>query len=265
MKVFCRCRSEVTPLLQRPLIYTLMLTALLCCNTAKAEVETLVVGADSWPPFRFVTPETVTGIDHELWKKLSKRIGFKVHYLRCPWKRCLRMMKNGQIDAMSGLAWREERAEYITYAYPHYYSCSTQLYLPHGKSRRISKHRDMHAMTIGMVGGSAYYTEFDQDTDIYKKSVTQEAVLPNLLLEGRIDSFIGTDCQADYELASRGLTPQIDKAVFKPGNKVDLFVGLSSNSRWALRKKEFDQALQQLREEDFEGNALKLISPFAVE
>lgn len=83
------------------------------------------------------------------------------------------------------------------------------------------------------------------------------------MLEGRIDSFIGTDCQADYELSSRGLNNQIDKALFKPGNQVDLFVGLSSNSGWVNRKTDFDKALKQLREEDFEGNALKLLSNFS--
>lgn len=239
----------------------LFLAFLFCLNSLSARADKIVVGADSWPPFRFVTPESVSGIDHELWKKLGERLGFEVEYLRCPWKRCLKMMELGQIDAMSGLAWRAERAKYITYTSPHYYSCSTQIYLPHGKSRRITKHRDMHSMTIGIVGGSAYYEDFDQDSAINKKSVSQEAVLPNLLLEGRIDAFMGTDCQADYELRSRALSYQIDKAVFKPGNKVDLFVGLSSNSHWSDRTADFNRALQQLNEENFAENVLNLLTP----
>ena len=226
------------------------------------KADKLIVGVDAWPPFRFVTPDNVWGIDHELWNTLSERMGFEVEYLRCPWKRCLKMMENGQIDAMSGLAWREERALYITYTSPNYYSCSTQLYLQHGNSRRVEKHRDLHTMTVGMVGGSAYYEAFDKDTTILKKSVTQEAVLPNLLLEGRIDAFIGTDCQADFELQSRGLHTQIDKAVFKPGNSVDLFVGISSRSEWKQKLPDFNQAIKQLRDENFDTQVLKLISPF---
>jgi len=248
-------------LLRLPQICLLLLSLTLVPN-AKAEPTTLTIGVDSWPPFRFVTPDSVSGIDHKLWQKLAKDIGFKINYFRCPWKRCLHLMKTGTIDAMSGLAWRQERAEYINYVSPHYYSCNTRLYLHHGNSRRIVKHRDMHAMTIGMVNGSAYYEEFDEDDLIYKKIVNQEAILPDLLLEGRIEGFIGTDCQADYELATRGLTKQIDKALFKPGNSVKLYIGLSARSQWIARQAEFDQALAKLRLENFEGNALKAFSPF---
>ncbi|MCP4597514.1 ABC transporter substrate-binding protein [Neptuniibacter sp.] len=232
--------------------------ALLPLTTSAA--DKLIIGVDNWPPFRFVTNEEISGIDHELWSRLSRRLDFEIEFFRCPWKRCLRMMEKGQIDAMSGLAWRKERAEYITYIQPHYYTCSTQLYLRHGYSRRISKHRDLHTMTVGMVGGSAYYEAFDKDKDILKINVAQEAVLPNLLLEERIDAFIGTDCQADYELQSRGISHQIDKAVFKPGNSVKLYVGLSSASKWTERINEFNQALQHLEQEQFSVKALDLIT-----
>lgn len=253
---------EAKPLLLRlPRICLLLFSLSLAPNT-QAELKTFTIGVDSWPPFRFVDQESVSGIDHELWQKLAKHIGFEINYFRCPWKRCLHLMKTGKIDAMSGLAWRQERSEYINYISPHYYSCNTRLYLLHGNSRRIAKHRDMHAMTIGLVNGSAYYEEFDQDDLIYKKTVNQEAILPDLLLEGRIEGFIGTDCQADYELAIRGLTRQIDKALFKPDNSVKLYIGLSARSQWLARQAEFDQALQKIREADFEGNALKAFSPF---
>tara|TARA_Y100000782_G_scaffold17213_1_gene17638 strand:- start:17757 stop:18515 length:759 start_codon:yes stop_codon:yes gene_type:complete len=222
--------------------------------------NTLIMGADSWPPFRFINGSEVSGIDNELLKKLAKRMGFKVQYQLCPWKRCLKMMENGQIDGMSGLAWRKERAEYITYTAPSYYQCSTQFYLPKGQARLISKHRDLHSMNIGIVSGSAYYEAFDRDSDINKQSVTQEAVLPDLLLNKRIDAFIGTDCQADYELQLRGLSEAVTKATFKPGNSVDLYLGLSSKSRWVERKAEFNKALWEIREEQFHENALDLIS-----
>lgn len=244
----------------RTSLSVLLLSTLFLLPLPSSARDKLIIGADNWPPFRFVTNEQISGIDHELWSRLAQQLDFDIEYFRCPWKRCLRMMEKGQIDAMSGLAWRKERAEYITYVQPHYYTCSTQLYLRHGYSRRISKHRDLHTMTVGMVGGSAYYEAFDQDKDILKINVAQEAVLPNLLLEERIDAFIGTDCQADYELQSRSLSHQIDKAVFKPGNSVKLYVGLSSASKWTERINEFNQALQQLEQEQFSVKALDLIT-----
>ncbi len=232
---------------------------LICAPVAQADV--LRVGVDAWLPFRFLDENGMSGIDHELWQHMAKELGFTLQYQRCPWKRCLRMMEQGKIDAMAGLAWREERTRYITYTRHPYYHCSTQFYLIRGKSRLISKHRDLYSLRVGMVSASAYYYRFDHDSKIDKVLVNQESVLPDLLLQGRIDTFIGTDCQADYELKARGLSSQVDKSIFRPGNTVDLYIGFSAKSPWAKQRQRFNEALLKLQNSNFEETVLERITP----
>lgn len=237
---------------------TFLISSILVLVSSFASAEKLVVGADSWEPFRFIGKDSVTGIDNELLKKLSSHIDIEVEYLKCPWKRCLKMMESGQLDAMTGLAWRKERAEYITYTEPHYYSCTTQLYVKKGYKHKIQKHQDLHNLTVGIVGGSAYYEAFDKDILINKMSMAQESILPDLLLKNRIDSFIGTDCQVDYELAESGLSDQIEKSDFNPGNEVKLYLGLSSKSKWVSRLSDLNKALSRVRDDNFEENAIEI-------
>jgi len=241
----------------RQLLSTLSFSLALSLGSSCAFAEKLSIGVDAWPPFRHVTESSVSGIDDDLWHLLSRRMGFEIDYVRCPWKRCLKMMELGQIDAMSGLAWREERARYITYTQPEYYRCTTRFYVRKGEQNTILRHNDLHSLVVGMVRGSAYYRRFDQDKEVFKQIVKQEAVLPTLLLEHRIDTYIGTDCQADYELKLRNLSGDVVKARFEPGNSVDLFIGLSSRSRWAEKREEFNRQLKTLQNEGFQQQIIE--------
>lgn len=229
---------------------------LICTSSATYAQQKIVVGVDAWAPFRFIEGDTISGIDHELWQRLGQALNVDIEYFQCPWKRCLKLMQDGLIDAMSGVAFREERAQYITYTSPHYYTCSTQLYVKRGRGYILQEHRDLRWMKVGMVSGSAYYSAFDNDARIKKMPVAQESILPELLLKQRIDTFIGTDCQVDYELKANGQDQAIEKAAFRPGNRVELYVGLSSKSAWVKQLDKINAALQALTEADFEANAI---------
>ncbi|OOV88113.1 substrate-binding periplasmic protein [Oceanospirillum linum] len=229
----------------RHLLHTLLL-ALLISSATKAAAQTLRIGTDNWPPFRHIKEHQVTGIDNDLWQQLSKKLSIKIQYVHCPWKRCLDLMKTGDIDAMSGLAWQQERGEYIHYIKPAYFGCSTRFYVRRGEEKRLQNREQLNHLNIGMVRGSAYYTEFDQNNTLQKTQLTQESVLLPLLASGRIDSYIGTDCQADFELARSSWYQQLVKAPFNPESNTPLYIGLSKKSDWNKNSQSFSEAIQQV-------------------
>lgn len=218
---------------------------------AEAEPDKLLVGVDAWHPFRFIDNNGVTGIDHELWQQLEGKLNFTVEYIQCPWKRCLEMMKSGQIDAMSGLAWRASRAEYIQYINDAYFKCSTRFYLRKGNEKILKTAEDLNNLNIGMVRGSAYYPDFDDNTSLNKTQMTQESVLLQLLSAHRIDTYIGTDCQADYELAHSRYSKEFIKAPFNPANHTPLYIGFSKQSDWAEKSDRFNQAVNEALDSGF--------------
>ena len=229
-------------------------------NTPKNDKKpptVLRIGTDRWPPFREIRNGIVTGIDDDLWQALSSRLGFDVEYVQCPWKRCLSLMQTGEIDAMSGLAWEHERSRFVRYIKPAYFQCSARFYVRTGEQFRLQEERQLKELSIGMVRGSVYYPRFDLNERLNKIPLTQEAALLPLLAEGRIDTYIGTDCQADFELANSQWYDQLMKAPFNPEHYTPLHLGLSRNSPWHKQADTFSRAVQEILDAGFRQQTLE--------
>lgn len=211
-----------------------------------ADAPILKVAFSVWEPFRILDEGVLKGIDIDLLNLLSQQHGFKIHYIHCPWARCLLMMQTGELDLMTGIALREERAKYIQYLSPPYYNCRTRFYMRKGEEARLQVGADLYPLRIGMVRASAYYSEFDTDTRLNKHIVTQESTLLPLLEAKRIDTYIGTDCQADYELSLSRWHGLFVKAPFKPKSNTLLYVGVSKQSRWLQHEAQLSQSIQQI-------------------
>jgi len=208
-----------------------------------AHADELIVGGDNWPPFRMMSEERNSGIDMDMWQEIGQQLGLTVKFVKCPWGRCLKMMEVGTIDAMSGLAYRKERAEYIEYISTPYYTCSTAFYVKEGEEATVNGYEDLYNFHVGYVLHSAYFMPFDTDEKIQKAGVAKEEQLPKMLVNNHIPVFIGTDCQVDYDLQLNGLGAKISKANYKPENNVELYVGISKKSKFAGRLKVFDQTI----------------------
>lgn len=156
------------------------------------------------------------------------------------------MMAEGSVDAMSGLAFRRERAEYMEYIWPTYYQCATVFYVPSKPQQRLRVYEDLYRYEIGFIPDSAYFSRFDQDEKIKKVGVSNEQQLIGMLGRGRLQAFIGTDCQADYEIAQSPFRDQIDKAEYRPGNRVELHLAISKRSPFFEQRALLGQALEGL-------------------
>ncbi len=65
----------------------------------------------------------------------------------------------------------------------------------------------------------------------------------------RIDVIIGTECQVDYELKKINLKNQFDKSVYKPENKVELFLEISKKSKFANKTNDINKILSDIIKE----------------
>lgn len=216
-----------------------------------AEQPVLYVAFNPWQPFRMLEAGDFSGIDIDLLNQLAQEHQIKIQYVQCPWMRCLLMMQTGELDLISGIAWRPERAEYIQYIKPAFYSCATRFYVRKGEAHRLQQESDLEKLRVGMVRGSAYYADFDNNTTLNKYAVTQEATLLPLLAAKRIDAYIGTDCQADYELSLSSWHNDFVKAPFQPKDNTLLFLGLSKRSTWLNEATALGQSLQQVLNNGF--------------
>lgn len=204
------------------------------------------VVTDVWPPFRIEQGSGFSGIDVDLLKALSIRLGLRLRLSRAPWGRCLKMLETGAADAMIGLARRAEREKYIKYVPTSYYACAPRFYMLADRGVSVASYGDLEGMRVGYVAQSSYFEPFDSDSTLHKYSVATERQLLELLLAGRVDVMVGTDCQVEYELAEAELLSRVVAAAYRPDFHTRLYLGISKKSRFAQRIALFDSAIRDL-------------------
>ncbi|MTI06066.1 transporter substrate-binding domain-containing protein [Roseibium denhamense] len=223
-----------------------------------AAAEPLKLATDEWPPFRISGESGLTGLDIDFMQAVAKRVSGDLEVVQMPWGRALTSMQNGSADVMSGLAYRDERAEFISYTDTPYYNCTTAFYARQGEGQGIKTYEDLQNVPVGYVLHSAYFDRFDNDTALYKVGVAQESTLLDMLVHGRIPLMIGTDCQVDYIIQREGLSAQIEEVPYNPGNSVDLFLGVSKRSPWAEDMDRFNEVVRELIAEGFVSQSAEM-------
>jgi len=93
--------------------------ALLGCTqlVQAAEQKTLKACMVQWAPFITVDAKTkeVGGPDTEALRLVAKDIGYDVNIQEVPWKRCLEMAKNGEMDIVYAASYKPERTDSLLY------------------------------------------------------------------------------------------------------------------------------------------------------
>lgn len=228
----------------------LILLFLIYINIFAQNIE-IIVAVDQWVPFRILEGNNkFSGIDFDLWNIIQKELGISIKFERYPWSRALYKLEQGEVDAMSGLAYTEDRARNLFYSKLPYYTCNPIFYLQTGKGDTIKNYWDLYSLkNIGFVIGSAYFEEFDKDNRLKKIAVPTEIQLIKMLEAKRIEAIIGTECQVDYEIKKLGLNKLFEKSTYKPDKKIDLYIAFSKKSDKSFLLNEINKILERIKKD----------------
>jgi len=82
-----------------------------------------------WPPYTYEIGKTVKGYDLDVLARIFEPTGqsYQVHML--PWRRCLEMVKDGQIDVALSASGTKERAKIYRMSEPYYLVTPSYIYL----------------------------------------------------------------------------------------------------------------------------------------
>lgn len=228
---------------------------LLCCAicspipSSAADRPEVIMGTDDWPPFTITdkkSPYGMRGIDVDLLELLARRMDLTLRIRIIPWSRSLLLMKAGKIDLLTGLAHTKERAEFIRYTEIPYYTAAPAFYVARGNRGMIRKYSDLYGHSVGYVRSSAYFKPFDTDSGISKYPVSNEEQLIRMLALRRLDVIIGTDCQIEYDIARLGLQDKVEKAIYLPDKRIEVYVGMSKKSHLIHRFDELNRFMKVL-------------------
>lgn len=222
---------------------------LLLLTTMIFATDTVTVATVIWAPFRIGTDHSVeSGIDIDILEEIGEEMNIHFEWKLYPWARCLLSMEMGKIDIMTGIAYTEERAQYITYTDNPYYACHPAFFRLQDAPFVVNSYQDLANKKIGYSRSSAYFEPFDSDTSLRKVDVHGEEQLLQMLLHQRIDLFVGTDIQVEYDIAEQQLKKEITKVQYVPNSPIRLFCGVSKKSEFSKLWSEFNKILNRMIE-----------------
>jgi polar amino acid transport system substrate-binding protein len=227
----------------------------------------LKVGLDEFPPWNMTTGQAMSGINVEIIEMLAQNMGLALEFSICPWKRCLKLMSAGKIDLLPGVLKKGDREDYMHFIAPAYKTQSNKVFYTLSSTSAISdkpavtinSFGDLYSYSIGVVAGVKYFEAFDKSYQLDKVEVTGNKQLIAMLKRKRIDAFIGTESQIDYQLLKNGGYQGISKANYQYKKPTAVYLTLSKKSPHYKNAHLFDLQMSKMIEE---GKADQIIQGF---
>jgi len=193
----------------------------------------IVMVTEAWPPFRIEdesAPQKFSGIDIDIMRLVAAELGIEVEIQRHPWGRSLEMLKNGQVDMITGVAFSKERTEFLAYVSTPYASVQPVFYIRKGSAASVKSYNDLYGKSIGQSTSSIYFQPYDTDVKLNKVNLSTEEQIIRMLALGRIDLAIGTDPNLAWDIARLGLRDAVEHTSYVPPVKTDLYIAFSKKS-----------------------------------
>lgn len=212
-------------------------------------LTTLNFTNEHWPPYIIFDNSEVTGIDIDIAKKIANNLKAHLTVTKCDWYYCLKMMENGRVDIISAILKTPDRLAYLNYIEPPYILSSTKLfYMKNGENIQINEYADIAKLRIGVLKGSSYFDQFDKDKKLNKIEVLKTIQLLEMLVNRRIDAFIGTELVIDYFIRSNSYNGLLEKSKYRYLSKSPFYFAISKKSPYSKRLKEINKIMTDLNE-----------------
>ncbi|WP_333002268.1 substrate-binding periplasmic protein [Vibrio coralliilyticus] len=194
--------------------FYLALISLMMLDHVNAECSTLgISGYDSWYPYSIFADDKYTGLIPEVIYKVSVELDFDVKVIPArPWKRQLKDLEFGKLDALVGVYYTQERAEKFLYSYP-IVQDSVHIFILASNRFRFHTWEDLRDKigAMPLEAGVSSSHEFDEyaskNLNIISANDTQQMI--NMLVAGRIDYMVSTYADGLHLAQQKGLTGRV--------------------------------------------------------
>ncbi|MCZ6715854.1 MAG: transporter substrate-binding domain-containing protein [Gammaproteobacteria bacterium] len=184
-----------------------------------AEDCTLVVGWDPWEPYQYQDlGGELRGLDVELIRGITARIGCKTRFLASDWSSLLEMLKKGEVDMLPGATKTMRRAEFAMFSDP-YRDETFALFVRTGEKGRLNADKlgDLleRGFKIGVVSQYLYGDEITalQDSaeygDLFVSVPISEMNFSNLM-NFEADGFLEDPFVAAAVIRKKGLAEEVE-------------------------------------------------------
>ncbi|MBB1343168.1 transporter substrate-binding domain-containing protein [Pseudoalteromonas sp. SR45-6] len=173
-------------------------------NEPNAAVQKISLAVDHAPPYSQINQNgEVSGAIVDIFREMKKQLPFKLELVGCPFSRCVRMLEQGEVNAMGGLILTPMRQQVMQFVTPPYMvlTSSFVFYAREDSQLQINNYDDLYGKKIAIMRGAVHFKRFDEDDELTKIAVLTESTAINLLLKGRADLVIAVEDTADHAMS----------------------------------------------------------------
>lgn len=160
------------------------------------------------PPYYFTEHVAEPrGLSLDLLKPASRELGVTIEVVVCPFARCLRMARQGEVDIVAGLIKTTEREQFLYFLQPAMmnFQSSFAFYSQQQNHRQIHSVSDLQGYSVAVMRHAVYFPEFDNASFINRVYVASEAVALDMVHKGRVDYAITVEQTAAGSFGTAGL------------------------------------------------------------
>ncbi|NOH22134.1 transporter substrate-binding domain-containing protein [Vibrio europaeus] len=233
---------------------TLCGVSLLCLlSRISYSKEELVVarGDGNWPPYEMVVDGELTGFHIDLIKAVAEHIDVDVTFKPFPWKRAVKMVASGNVDAISYIAKSPERTEFVYFSEDNVLSGAEHFLVKH-KARSDIQYdgliENLAPYSIVYISGYTLGKSFDEATHIDKNGVKSGELVVQLIAKQRYD--LGIVSESDLEgVELPNLMNQIE--YLSPAfYSTKVYIGFSKSHELTPVVEEFTTAMRLFKQTD---------------
>lgn len=173
-----------------------ILYLIIFCGTASAELGTaeapitIVRSIDDWGPNEFMGEDgRPTGFHIDLIQMAAEQLNVNIEFVSMPWKRALKTIEKGEVDAISYTIFSPDRTGYLIYDAGNAISIGSTRFA-YLKGRSFNYDGSLESVKdrkIGVIRGYSYGEKFDRNKLTNLINVNTEEQLLMMLLEKRVD------------------------------------------------------------------------------
>ena len=181
------------------LFLSILLTALFALPVSGSDTNTVVVAADSWPPF--VDPGGQSqGLSLEIIRAAYKTQGYTVEYKNVPWARAEAGVESGIYDILPDVWMTETRKKALFFSKP-YASNDIKFISLKGDPFEFDGLNSLRGKQVGVIRGYGYSEEFNRSDEFKKEPVPDFMLNLKKLVTHRIDLTLEDEIVARHRIA----------------------------------------------------------------
>jgi len=225
--------------------------SILFFSPAIVPAEKLVISFAAWPPYTMIKDGQASGIDVETARELCGRLGIEPKFREFPWKRALKYMKTGKVDALLTPRRTREREEFIYYPSEPMRIEKAVLLARKGSGIKATGLEELRGKRVGVVRGYAYAPELDSNQEIERIVCNDDEQLVRILAKGRVPLIAGAE-EGSMRYLCKQAGFEIEVVCVLDG--IPTYIGFSKKALGEKTRglaEKFSKALRQLKEEGF--------------